>query len=136
MVTLHRILKQKEMKNLKIVFWISTGLFSAFTLFSAYGYLTNEEMKGAFAFLGFSEDYFRITLAIAKILGAFALLLPFVPKTLKTFAYGAFMINIIFATIAHIAKDYHSYTFVVFAIVTLALSFYSYTKLQSNNANN
>ena|SRR5690606_24443561 len=118
------------MKNYKLIFWISTGLFSAFMLFSAYGYLTSEEMKGAFTYLGFPADSFRIQLAVAKVLGVAALLLPFVPKTLKGLAYAGFTINLISALIAHIANSYHSYGFIIFAVITLALSYYSYLELQ------
>lgn len=119
------------MKNYKLIFWISTGLFSAFMLFSAYGYLTSEEMKGAFTHFGFPADSFRIQLAIAKVLGVAALLLPFVPKTLKGLAYAGFTINLVSALIAHIANGYHTYGFIAFATITLALSYYSYLKFQN-----
>lgn len=117
------------MKTYKIIFWITTGLFSAFMLLSAYSYLTAEEMKGAFASLGFSEDFFRIELAIAKLLGALVLILPFIPKSLKIFAYVGFTINIVSALIAHIAMSYNSYGLVIFSVLTLSLSYYSYQKL-------
>lgn len=118
------------MKNYRLIFWISTGLFSAFMLFSAYGYLTSEEMKGAFVHFGFSSDSFRIQLALAKILGVVALLLPFVPKKLKSLAYAGFTINLVSALIAHVANSYHTYGFIIFATVTLVLSYYSYLKFQ------
>lgn len=119
------------MKNLRIIYWVSTILFSAFMLMSAYSYLTVPDMKGAFAGLGFTEDFFRIELALAKLLGALALLIPFAPKWLKNFAYAGFVINIISAIIAHVAKDYHSYTMLVYSVVTLAASYYSFTKLEN-----
>lgn len=118
------------MKNYRLTFWISTGLFSAFMLFSGYSYLTSEAMKQAFVHFGFPADFFRITLAIAKILGAAALLLPFVPKTLKGLAYAGFTINLVSALIAHIANGYNMYGLIVFAAITLMLSYYSYWKLQ------
>jgi putative oxidoreductase len=119
------------MKNLRIIYWVSTILFSGFMLMSAYSYLTVPDMKGAFAGLGFTEDFFRIELALAKLLGALALLIPFAPKWLKNFAYAGFVINIISAIIAHVAKDYHSYTMLVYSVVTLAASYYSFTKLEN-----
>src|SRR5690606_1989 len=118
------------MKNYKLIFWISTGLFSAFMLFSAFGYLTSEEMKAAFSHFGFPADSFRIQLAIAKVLGVAALLLPFVPRTLKGLAYAGFTINLVSALIGHIANGYHSYGLIIFAVITLVLSYYSYLKLQ------
>ncbi len=36
------------MKKNKIIYWTATGILGAMMLFSAYGYLTNKEMKGAF----------------------------------------------------------------------------------------
>lgn len=103
-------------------------------LFSAYGYLTSEEMKGAFTHLGFPADFFRIELAIAKVLGVAALILPFVPRTLKGLAYAGFTINLISALVAHVANGYHAYGFIVFATITLTLSYYSYLKLKKELA--
>ncbi len=123
-------LTHEPMRTYKIIFWITTGLFSAFMLLSAYSYLAAEEMKGAFASLGFSEDFFRIELAIAKLLGALVLILPFIPKSLKLFAYAGFTINIVSALIAHIAMGYNSYSLLVFSIVALTLSYYTFNKLQ------
>jgi hypothetical protein len=69
------------MKKEKIIYWSTTGIITAMMLFSAYGYFTNQEMKGAFVHLGF-PGYFRIELGVMKILGALALILPlsYLPK--------------------------------------------------------
>lgn len=120
------------MKNLRITYWISTVLFSGFMLMSAYSYLTVPDMKGAFAGLGFTQDYFRIELAVAKFLGAVALLVPFAPKAAKGFAYAGFAINVVSAIIAHVAMGYNSYTMVVYSVVTLAVSYYTYTRLEQS----
>jgi len=96
------------MKKINILFWTATGLFAAFMIFSAYSYVTSEEMKGAFAFWGF-PDNFRIGLAAAKFLGASALILPFLSKHLKTAAYAGFGINLVSALAVHLLNDYHSY---------------------------
>jgi hypothetical protein len=103
-------------------------------LFSAYGYLTSEEMKGAFTHFGFPADFFRIELAIAKVLGVVALILPYVPRTLKGLAYAGFTINLVSALLAHVANGYHAYGFIIFATITLALSYYSYLKFQKEVA--
>lgn len=118
-------------KTNKIIYWVSTGIFSAAMIFSGYNYLTIPEMSGAFAGLGFTEDYFRIELALAKILGALALILPFVPKWMKNFAYVGFTINLVSAIIAHIVMDYNAYSFLVFSVIALALSYYSFIKLEN-----
>ncbi len=89
------------MKKEKLIFWTTTGIFSLSMLFSAYMYLTDAGMKEGFAqHLGI-PDYLRIELAIAKIMGGLALLLPFVPKGFKYFAYAGFTISITSALVAH-----------------------------------
>ena len=88
------------MKKNKIIFWIATGILAAMMLFSAYGYLTNKEMKGAIVHLGF-PNYFRVELAIAKIIGVLVLLIPSIPKEIKDMAYVGFAITFISAFIAH-----------------------------------
>jgi len=62
-------------------------------------YLTSEQMSAAFHHLGY-PDYFRIELAIAKLLGAAALLLP-IPARIKEWAYAGFGITFVSAFIAH-----------------------------------
>lgn len=91
-------------------------------------------MKGAFIHFGFPADFFRIQLAVFKVLGVLALVLPFVPRTLKAFAYAGFAFNFISALIAHVANGYHSYGLIIFAVITLTLSYYSYWKLQKEVA--
>ena len=54
--------------------------------------------------MGF-PDYFRIELAIAQLIGAFALILPMVSNRIKEWAYAAFTIVFISATTAHLVVD-------------------------------
>ena len=88
------------MKKNKIIYWIATGILGAIMLFSAFGYLTSEHMKAAFVHLGFS-GYFRIELAIARIIGVFVLLIPSIPKEIKDMANVGFAITFISGFIAH-----------------------------------
>lgn len=88
------------MKKNKSIYWITTSLISLFMIYSAYGYMTSAEMKGAFVHLGF-PNYFRIELAIAKIFGAFALFIPAIPFKIKEAAYWGFGFTFISAFIAH-----------------------------------
>lgn len=88
------------MKKNKIIYWASTGVVGAMMLFTAFKYLTNQEMKEAFAHLGF-PDYFRIELAIAKIIGAILLLIPAFPSRIKDLAYFSFALVFVSAIIAH-----------------------------------
>lgn len=92
------------MKKDKIIYWSITGIFSLFMLFSAYSYLTAPEMRSAFEHLGF-PDYFRVELAVAKIVGVLILLIPFASRDFKLIAYAGFALNLISATIAHGASS-------------------------------
>lgn len=133
---LHKIDYLIVMKSTKVIYWISTGLFSAYMMMSAFLYITKPEMKGAFAGLGFTEDYFRIELAIAKFLGAIVLIVPMIPKVLKGFAYAGFTINIVSALIAHVAMSYHSYGLLIFSVITLAVSYYTSLQLEKKDTIN
>lgn len=117
--------KIKQMKK-NLIYWISTALFSLFMLFSAYGYFTDPTFKEAFAYLGY-PDYFRIELGVAKLLGVLALLLPFLPRLLKGFAYAGFTINLIGAGIAHLAigEGISSLTLIFVAALLLGVSFFT-----------
>lgn len=87
----------------KAIYWGSTGLFALMMAGSAVAYLTAPDMVKAFAHLGFPA-YFRIELAIAKLLGVIVLLAP-VPKPLKEWAYSGFAITMVSAFVAHAAVD-------------------------------
>jgi hypothetical protein len=91
------------MKKDKAIYWSATGIVSAVMLVSAINFGLNPEMKGAFAHLGL-PNWFRIELTVAKILGALALLLPAVPRGIKSFAYAGFAITMGSAIIAHSAS--------------------------------
>ncbi|EJG03182.1 DoxX family protein [Flavobacterium sp. F52] len=121
------------MKN-KIIYWTSTSLVSLVMLYSAYGYMTNEQLKGAFVHLGF-PDYFRIELAAAKIIGVIFLMIPAIPVKLKEFAYFGFAITFVSAFIAHtFSGDPASAKAapIIFSIL-LAVSYFYFLKLKSQN---
>ncbi len=90
--------------NAKIGYWTVTGLFSLMMLGSAFAYLTGAPpIVAAFHHLGY-PDYFRVLLGIAKVLGAIALVLPFVPSVLREWAYAGFVITLVSAAISHVAS--------------------------------
>lgn len=90
------------MKRDKIIYWVSTGILSVMMLFSAFSYLTNEEIKLGFEHMGF-PDFFRIELAVAKILGAIVLLIPNFNSTIKQFAFFGFFLSFVSAFITHLS---------------------------------
>ena len=89
------------MKALKITYWVTTAVFSLMMAFSAYAYVTQPDVKQGFVHLGF-PDYFRVELAVAKLLGAVILLTP-VATRFKEWANAGFGIVLISAFIAHTA---------------------------------
>lgn len=91
------------MKYRNTIYWISTGLFALWMLANARAYLTSDEAKILCRHFGF-PDYFRIELAVAKILGTVILLLPFFKGRIKEWAYAGFTITVISGFIAHLAS--------------------------------
>lgn len=89
----------------KITYWITTGLVAALCLFAGFSYLKGgPQVAQGFAHVGYPQQL-RILLGIAKILGAFALIVPGLPK-LKEWAYAGFTFTWIAAFVAHyLAKD-------------------------------
>jgi uncharacterized membrane protein YphA (DoxX/SURF4 family) len=87
------------MKTNKITYWTATVIVSIMMLFSAYSYLANPAVAQGFHHLGF-PDYFRVELAIAKLIGAVLLLAPFAIR-IKEWAYAGFAITFISAFVAH-----------------------------------
>jgi hypothetical protein len=94
-------LSMPRSKAIVVGFWIVTALFCLQTGFTAYAQLRLPQVAEAFAHLGF-PDYFRVELALAKLLGVVLLLAP-VPARLKEWAYAGFAITLASALIAHLS---------------------------------
>jgi uncharacterized membrane protein YphA (DoxX/SURF4 family) len=91
------------MKKTKIYYWIITGLFSAFMLFSAIpDILVLPEAVKFITDLGYPA-YIIPFLGIAKLLGVIAILIPGFPK-IKEWAYAGLFFDLIGATYSAIAK--------------------------------
>ncbi len=76
----------------KTIFWVLTGLLAVSMLFSAYGGLQPDGIK-ALVDLGYPA-YFATIIAVAKILGAIALVYRRCP-TLTEWAYAGFAFDFI-----------------------------------------
>jgi uncharacterized membrane protein YphA (DoxX/SURF4 family) len=87
------------MKALKITYWTTTVIVALMMAYSAYAYLTQAAILQAFQHLGF-PNYFRIELAVAKLIGAVLLLIPLTAR-IKEWAYAGFAFTFISAFIAH-----------------------------------
>lgn len=120
------------MNKNKIIYWTTTGIISAMMIFSAYGYFSNPDMKAAFVHLGF-PDYFRIELAVLKVLGALALLLPIVSDKIKSLAYFGFALTFVSAFIAHTASGDPISVAVapIIFLIILSVSYIFYNKVKA-----
>jgi hypothetical protein len=92
-------LSMPRSKGVVIGFWIVTAFFCLQIGFTAYAQLRLPQVAEAFTHLGF-PDFFRVELALAKLLGVVLLLAP-VPARLKEWAYAGFAITLVSALIAH-----------------------------------
>lgn len=120
------------MKKTIITYWTTTILISLMMLMSATMYVTKPELKDGFHHLGFS-DSFRIELAIAKVLGAIALLLPMVNGRVKEWAYFGFFVTFVSAFIAHFTSGDPASMWMgpIIATVILLISYLAYQKKNS-----
>lgn len=118
------------MKTIKIVYYTLTVIIALMMTFSAYSYLTNDGIKQAFVHLGF-PSFFRVELAIAKLVGAAVLLLPVYPR-IKEWAYAGFAIVFVSAFVAHVSSGDPASVFImpVIFLAVLLGSYVSYHKLQ------
>jgi len=115
------------MKKSKIIYWTSTAIISAMMLFSAYSYLTNDQVKSAFVHFGF-PGYFRIELAMAKLLGALVLVIPGIHPTIKQFAYFGFTVTFLSAFVAHTSVGdtvVHAVMPLIFLVILAVSYFYN-----------
>jgi hypothetical protein len=117
-------------KTIKIIYWTTTSLFFLFDgVMPALTSNTQMAIDGI-RHLGY-PDYFRIMLTVFKVLGALALILPFVKGRVKEWAYAGFTISLISASVSNWAVDGFgiSVLFPVVAQAILTTSYLSYHKL-------
>lgn len=121
------------MRTRNLTYWISTGLFATLMVATGYGYLTSDFFKNAFVHLGFPAS-FRIELAVAKLLGAVALLLPAVGGRAKEWVYAGFFITLISGVIAHFTAGDPASTWggALVVLLLLTLSYISYRRRQAS----
>lgn len=119
------------MKTIKITYWATTVIVAFMMTYSSYAYLTQPAMQQAFQHLGY-PDYFRVELAIAKLIGVVLLVVP-VAARVKEWAYAGFVITYISAFIAHsVSGDPVNYRVMpVIFLVLLVVSYLTYHKQKS-----
>ncbi|PSL33610.1 DoxX family protein [Chitinophaga ginsengisoli] len=103
----------------KIIYLASTVFVTLFSAFGAWGLLALPFFIDTVNGMGYPR-YFRITLAIFKILGGVVILLP-VPTRVKEWAYAGIGINVISAIISFCAIEAPAASFISPVIALLAL---------------
>lgn len=120
------------MKKQRIIFWITTIIIFLWEGLMPALFSNSEMAKEGIRHLGYPE-YFGAMLTVFKVLGALALLLPFVSIRIKEWAYAGFAIDFIAAGVSHWAVDGFGgqaiFPFVFLAI--LAGSYLSFHKIKS-----
>lgn len=108
------------MNLIKISYWAATVVTVAIFAFSAQMYFRNQAMvEGFFTQLSFPA-WLVIPLAIAKVLGIFAILVR-KPRVLMEWAYAGFFFDATLASVAHYEAG-HGFGLSVVAVVAALIS--------------
>lgn len=121
------------MKKNNTLYWIITGLFSAFMLFTAVpDIMVIPDAVTFMAHLGYPK-YFTLFIGVAKLLGVIAILIPGFPR-IKEWAYAGLFFDLFGAAYSQIATDGFQ-AGELFMVLPLAFLFVSYAlyhkKIQS-----
>ncbi|MEL7587163.1 MAG: DoxX family protein [Prolixibacteraceae bacterium] len=114
-------------KAIKTIYWASTGFIFLFEgVMPALTSHTEVAVEGI-RHLGY-PDYFRVMLTVFKVVGALALILPFVKGNVKEWAYAGFGIDFIAAFVSIWVIDGFGgqtvFPLVVFAILITSYIYY------------
>lgn len=123
------------MKKLKFAYWIITGLFSAFMLFSAIpDVMQTPEAMQFITGLGY-PDYFVPFIGVMKVLGVIGILIPGYPR-IKEWAYAGITFDLIGATYSVIAVSGDPVGALGMApiFLFLAASYFLYHKIKNAKA--
>jgi len=115
---------------MKITYWIFTVLLIVLMLFSAVGaFFPNPQGEAMMKQIGYPYNILQM-LAVLKILGSIALLIPGFPR-LKEWAYAGFTFDLIGAAYAFLAigSSVLDVWFMVLGLVFVFGSYFSYHKL-------
>ncbi|MBW1297282.1 DoxX family protein [Aquimarina litoralis] len=117
---------------MKLLYWISTTLIALFLLWSSYSYLFSKATIDGVRDLGF-PDFFRVQLAVLKMLAIFIILIPQIPVQIKEWGYAGIGLFFVTAIVAHIAhKDSIFISLInVFFIGLLVLSYISLHQIKN-----
>ena len=104
---------------MKVTYWVTTILVSIFLLWSAYSYVYSKQTIEGIKELGF-PDFFRVQLAILKLLAIAIILIPVIPIQVKEWAYAGIGLFFITAIVAHVVhKDPFIITLINLILIAL-----------------
>ena len=110
--------------KIKLVFWVSTALFSLVIIGSIFLYLTQyERFSAGFLKLGY-PSYLVYPLVVAKTLGLIAILTRKI-DWLKEWAYAGFFFNLTLSLVAHFALNTGNHLNALLAMVFMLISYVS-----------
>jgi uncharacterized membrane protein YphA (DoxX/SURF4 family) len=121
------------MKTTKILYWVFTGLFTAFMLFSSIpNIMVNQQSIDLFTQLGYPH-YLIGFIGWMKLMGCIAVLVPGFPR-LKEWAYAGLFFDLLGATYSSLAAAGFDPMLLVMVLPfgLEALSYVYYHKLKSN----
>ena len=124
------------MKRTKIIYWVSTSIIALFNIVGIFLMNSPQAIEGT-KHLGL-PIWFHSEITIGKCIGGLILILPFIPKRLKEWAYVALGIDVLSAVIALISVDgFAPMSFsqlIVFAILLASYIFYHKLNTTSYNS--
>lgn len=111
-------------KKIKLIYWISTALFSFVIIGSIFLYLTQyERFSTGFLKLGY-PSYLVYPLVVAKSLGLIAIWTRKI-GWLKEWAYAGFFFNLTLSLVAHFAISTGNHLNALLAMVFMLISYVS-----------
>lgn len=117
------------MKRTKVIYWVVTGIMSAFMLMASVpDVLRVPDAIAMFTHLGYPA-YLLPFIGVAKILGVVAVLVPGFPR-LKEWAYAGLVIDLVGALYSHLSVSDPPSVW-IFAIIGLILVLGSYVSYRS-----
>lgn len=120
------------MKKNDVIYWATTGLLFLFEGVMPAFTSQSEMAKEGISHLGYPA-YFGVMLAVFKVAGALALIIPQVPHRFKEWAYGCFLVEFMMAAWSHMAVDGIGGEAIapIIAITILGISYVYYHKRKS-----
>ncbi|MEO1083618.1 MAG: DoxX family protein [Acidobacteriota bacterium] len=107
-----------------MLYWATTGLVAAFLAASAGSYVLSPSTIEGIRELGF-PDFFRIQLAVLKVMAVPVLLIPQVPMRVKEWGYAGVALFLLTAMIAHYAhRDPIALNLINLALLALLITSY------------